>query len=241
MKIKTILYASLLCVTLGNISTVSAKEGWYAGFGIGKNNLELDTPVIDRVEGMAPLLPSDIENVSFNGFDDSGRLGLVLNAGYRLNSYVELNFDFTSTNADIRVGYDDISTSPGTKHFSDIEATSFYLTPGVNLIYPINDQFEIFAKLGISIILTDIELEESQQELVFEAQENVYSSSIKDWDISPTLGVGAKWNFGKNWSATLEYIMTDFKLQPVGSTEVAYSGIGYETQSILMGLRYNFD
>ncbi len=220
---------ALIAFTFGNAGAVSAKEGWYAGFGVGSNKIDLDTPNLDSIAGGAT-------NVDFNGFDDN-RGGYVLNGGYRLNANVALNFDFTSMLADLRVGYFDGTTD----YFNTLDINSYLLTPGVNLIYPINDKFDVYAKLGVSFILTDIDHSEKQTLAIPPNTVTVYSETIKDWDIAPTLGFGAQWNFGKNWAATFEYTITQFEINPVTSSDVDFNGTDYETQNILVGLRYNFD
>ncbi|GLT16532.1 hypothetical protein GCM10007938_03080 [Vibrio zhanjiangensis] len=230
----------LIALTLGTSSTLQANEGWYAGFGLGSNRIDLDTPFLDTLPGKTALLPSDITNTSFNGFDDD-RFGFVLNGGYRLNNYIALNFDFSATYTDLRVGYTDNTNAPGTNNFSELDITSYYLTPGAHFIYPINDKYEVYAKLGLSFILTEIEQKERSSPQIVDPTVNEYSSSIKDWDVAPTIGFGGQWNFGTHWAATFEYTITHFTLQPITSSDVQFKGIDYDTQNILVGMRYNFN
>lgn len=208
---------------IGSFSTLSANEGWYSGFGMGSNKIDLDSPTLNLISGNIPT------NVTTNGFDDDD-FGFALNGGYRMNEYVALNLDFSYTYTDARISYQELGVTNG----AELDFSSYYITPGVHLIYPINQDFEVYGKLGVSIILTDIDYEERTNNVA------TFSESIKDWDIAPTVGFGGQWNFGENWAATFEYTYTEFQIQPITTSDVNIDGIDYETQNILVGLRYNF-
>ena len=228
----TLFSVVLIASTLGNISTVNAKEGWYAGFGIGSSATDLDIPQITLEDGY------DYTIYNQEGFDDND-LGFAINGGYRLNDNLALNLDMSYTRGDARYNISDNEELIDYSNSMNID--SFYITPGVNLIYPINTDFEVYAKLGLSIVLTDAEYTQKTHEQTGLFTSTSTTETMKDWDITATMGFGGQWNFGENWAATFEYTFTQVHLQPYTNSGNDYSGIDMDTQNILVGLRYRFN
>ena len=92
-KLKILALAGLL---MGSLNTLSANEGWYAGFGMGTSQHDLKIPTI-IVDGTDELTIDGTD-----GFDDSD-FQFMFNGGYRLNDYVALNLDFSYTQIDAGV------------------------------------------------------------------------------------------------------------------------------------------
>ena len=230
--IKKLLNLALLSLIIGSLSNLSANEGWYAGFGMGtsKHDLKIPTIIVDGTDELT------IDRV--DGFDDSD-FQFMLNGGYRLNDYVALNLDFSYTQID--AGVSGITATDTVSESFKVD--SYYFTPGVHLIYPINSDFEVYGKLGLSIVLSDGTYEARRTPIGFGGPPGptiTYQETVKDWDIAPTIGFGGQWNFGENWAATFEYTYTEFTLQPTTNSRTDYSGTDLETQNFLFGLRYRF-
>jgi opacity protein-like surface antigen len=231
LKILKLITTVLFFTGIYSTNALSAEHGWYTGFGIASTKTDLATPRIDKAT-------AGTQNSS--GFDDDS-LAIAFNGGYRLNDHVALNIDFFYTKADMLVNYTSEEIGGTTDNSLEITADSYYLTPGVHAIYPINKSVEVYAKFGLSIILSDIENRERTllNPPPFTTTDDTVS--FKDWAIVPTYGIGGLWHFGTNWSAVAEYTLTDFDIIPVTSSTSSLEAIDYKMSYLLLGLRYNFN
>lgn len=232
MKYKLALF---LTVTFGLVNVSSAqtpntKEGWYLGVDLSVPTLDIDAPIIDE------LVPVDSRT---DTFEDS-TVKIAFNGGYQFSDYLAINMDLVFGQGKVVANYkEDDLTSVGL--FLDVN--SIYLTPSVHAIYPINENIDVYAKLGLSLILSNIKQE--QHRSAYDTAQNiniddVFISSTKDWDIAPTLGLGAQVSISNNWSVKAEFIMTNFEVEPISSPDYNYQGTDFSSSNFLLGVRYNF-
>lgn len=87
---------------------------------------------------------------------------------------------------------------------------------------PINEQFSLFAKAGLSANRVKVSWTEN----------GVFQASESESRTSPLLGVGAKFNFSKSWSVVAEY-------ENYGKT-LKIDGDHLKTHAFSIGARYSF-
>lgn len=232
MKFKLALFLTL-SVFAGQNTTAQAAEiqrGWYVGIDLSFPTLDVDVPIIDE------LVPDESRT---NTFDDS-TTKIAFNGGYRFTDYLSFNMDLVLGQGKVVANYHKDNFSSLAVY---LDVNSVYLTPSMHAIYPINESFDIYAKFGLSLILSNIKQE--QNSVVYDPIQgidvsDVFISSTKDWDIAPTLGVGFQFNATQNWSVKAEFIMTNFEVEPVSSPGYSYQGTDFSSTNFLLGVRYNF-
>ncbi len=131
-----------------------------------------------------------------------------------------------NNNFGIEGGYAHLGTldatfiSGGNRNDFKIKARSIYLAAVGTL--PINEQFALFAKAGLSANRVKVSWTEN----------GVFQGSGSESRTSPMFGLGAKYNFSKSWSVVAEY-------ENYGKT-LKSDGDHLKTHAFSLGARYSF-
>ncbi|MDF1879749.1 outer membrane beta-barrel protein [Sulfurimonas sp. MAG313] len=208
--------------------SLSAHEGWYIGASTGVDRVEMDRTFSGTLSATDTIITDETQ---------IDNLGLLVNAGYRLNDFIAFNLDYTSNKAQTQLYY---RTDTGDFNTSSFDAKSHYLIPSVHLIYPVTHTFNLYAKAGFAIVGST--WNSSDKEETFNATDGNFTVSTtsakgNDWSISPSFGLGGQWAFYEGWQATIEYLYTKSEFNPQEDTSV----LSYKNQSLLIGLRYLFN
>lgn len=176
-------------------------EGAYMGFNAGRTN----------------------QKVSVSGDEGSGSVkdnatGYKLYGGYEFNQY----FGVQGAYVDLGKGKIAYADADVQGNFSS-KVRSLYIAATASL--PINDQFAVFAKLGVSRNRVKIE------DAYTDAGVAGYISESETRTTS-LIGIGAAYNFSKKLAAVLEY--EDF------GKVVKDDGVNLKANLFSVGLRYKF-
>jgi opacity protein-like surface antigen len=127
------------------------------------------------------------------------------NLGYQFNQYLAIEGGYTQFNS-IKV------TAGALQSTQTIHGISLL----AKAIYPINDQFNVFAKAGA-------------MDLIFKNSSNVVgATNARRERIVPEFGVGTSYNVSSNVALTLQGITTLAAKHNVPATYAAYAGVSYK-------------
>ena len=169
-----------------SISTAHAEGSWYVGFGAGQSNFDIDTGALDSAAIDAGFGSSD------TSVRDDSDTAWKFFGGYRFNEnmavelgYVDLGEASTRT----------VTTGPNATIDADVDVSA--VTLAVLGIYPINESFEVFGKVGAYRW-------DSDGKAVTTAGGGA-SVSESDDGVDPMLGLGVSWNATENFAIRAEY------------------------------------
>lgn len=176
-------------------------EGAYVGFNAGRANQKLS---VSTDEGSGSVKDSST--------------GYKLYGGYEFNQYFGVQGGYVDLGkAKANVAEDDVQGNVSSK------VRSLYIAATATL--PLNEQFALFAKLGISQNRVKLAADYSEPGFSF-------SGSASRNRTAPLIGIGAAYSFSKNLAAVVEY--EDFG--KVGKGD----GLSFKANLFSVGLRYKF-
>ncbi|ROS01756.1 opacity protein-like surface antigen [Sinobacterium caligoides] len=214
------------------------KSGYYAGFGLSSFDMKQDI-LPSWWEG---ALDQDLKDqYTVNNFNTTsdGR-GFVFNGGYRFNNYIAFNLDVAHKRMDSTA---DLYRPETNEHYrGSFDVDTIYITPGVHLLYPVSQNIDVYAKLGVSIILSEWDADSNISGPNYDYTEIITETEHEggsDWQIAPTFGIGAEWKFGQNWAAHAEYSYTESTVE-LFEEDDGTSKVDFEDNTFVIGLRYHF-
>lgn len=188
MDVKLLASAGLvLGLTAGFIPLAAADPGWYVGLSGGQSRADTDAGELD----------STFRSLGFTSSStvDKTDTGWKLFAGYQFNpyfavegGYVDLGkFSFSTTVTAAPAGYTTGSLS------GNVKTKNGFLVDAVG-IWPATDKVSVFGKLGLYSIKTELSASGPSGSLT----ESSTDSNLH-W------GIGAGYDFNKNFGARLEW------------------------------------
>lgn len=176
-------------------------QGFYFSGGVGQSTVDISKGGLD--DELAFLLEDDLGLEILDGsssLDDSDT-ALGLTVGYKFSPYVAVEVAYLHLG---EASYKASGTvSDGLGQF-DINARITAKSKGPALsalgLWPINDAFDLYARLGVYFADTDIKATVSDG--VDSLSDGVSASSE-----NLLYGVGANWNINERWSLRLDYQM----------------------------------
>lgn len=171
-------------------------EGAYVGFNAGRSNQKV--------------------NLYNEGTYKDSATAYKLYGGYEFNRYFGVEGGYVNMG---KTKFPFIS-SIGTPGISDVKTNAFYVA--ATGIVPINEQFSVFGKLGMSRNSTKIR----------DVVASVVTSDYKQTRTTPLIGIGAAYQFSKNLAAVVEYENYGKVVKDVGGN--------VKTNLFSVGLRYKF-
>ncbi|BCM26048.1 outer membrane beta-barrel protein [Methyloradius palustris] len=176
--------ALLAVLSTLTIAPAYAADGFYAVGSVGWSKLDLDKGSID----------SQLVSAGVTGLNSSTDESDV---GYKL----QLGYQFTE-NLAIEGGYIDLGKTSYSASYTGGNANAEAKARGVNLsvvyIYPINNDFSVFGKIGI----IDARVKAS---VVATGPGGTASASASSTDVKPTIGFGATYNLNETVGIRAEY------------------------------------
>lgn len=164
--------------------------------------------------GRYGLSSSDVNAYNAVGFNvDRNSIAWSANVGYQFNPYIA-----------VEAGYMQLPyarfTVPGVSGHADLDTSAF--TVDAKGIYPINEQFDVFAKAGLAV---------ETQSLSGSTGPVVASHNHQ---VLPLFGLGVDYNINQNWAVGVQGIAT---LKSGGITNASYYPATY---TALAGVTYKF-
>ena len=164
--------------------------------------------------GRYGLTSSDVNAFNAAGFNvDRNSIAWSANVGYQFNPYIA-----------VEAGYMQLPyarfTVPGATGHADIDTSAF--TVDAKGIYPINEQFDVFAKAGLAV---------ETQSLSGSVGPVVTSNSHQ---VLPLFGLGVDYNINQNWAVGVQDVAT---LKRGNITSTSYYPATY---TALVGVTYKF-
>lgn len=152
--------------------------GFYLGLGYGSLSFERTVTAENHIAGITyeynPDLDLDYDTVMFQ-------------VGYKINQYMAVEYRYWKGMGDESIPA--LDRNFGGDGSADLSAYGFYAKP----MYPISDQFNIYALLGYSVATYDVDYGDLND-----------GSTDKD---GFSWGVGAGFAFNQNVSVTLDYVV----------------------------------
>ncbi|MBL8483330.1 MAG: outer membrane beta-barrel protein [Rhodocyclaceae bacterium] len=203
----------LAAAGIAALSVAAAQAGdFYVLGAAGRSTLDLDKSRID-----AELVNAGAANLSSSG--DKHDTGYKLQLGYQFSPYLA-----------VEGGYIDLGRADYTARFTGGNLDAHVKAQGWNIeavgIWPINDQFNLFAKLGAIVARVKVDGNVSGGGITLQAADKVTRTR-------PTWGIGAGYAFNKNLALRLEYEWFD----KLGDTERTTQ---FDARLISLGLAYKF-
>ncbi|WP_158610216.1 outer membrane beta-barrel protein [Herminiimonas sp. KBW02] len=193
--------------------------------GVAVIGAALMAPLLAQAEGAYVGFNAGRANQKLNVSSDDGRDVLKENStGYKLYGGYEFNRYFG-----VQGGYIDLGKGNVTYVDDDVQGNlrskvrSFYIAATASL--PINDQFAVFAKLGVSrnrVKVVDTYTDAGVAGHISESETRT----------TPLIGIGAAYNFSRDLAAVVEY--EDF------GKVAKDDGINLKANLFSVGLRYKF-
>lgn len=186
MKIKTIIKCLVSTSVLSACVVNAGQTGVYFGGQVGQMRVQSDSQGADSVnEFIGTVTPITVSPMKKTGM--AGRLFL----GYQISKYAAIETGYTR--------FSSIDFEPQTSFFVNPSVSSSVLDIAGKAIFPIQDQFEVYAKAGAAYTMIKASYFKPTV-TVSGGAVTVKGSSERDNKMRPEFGIGATYYFNPNWS-----------------------------------------
>lgn len=193
----------------------AAENGAYVYAGLGYT--KADTDVQQGInEFSAYAVPG-----TFSSHLDDNDVGMKLAAGYRFNDYFALEGSYSYLGK-TKFGFSGVEgvSGYGLSVAAEASMTAHVMAVDAVGIYPVNDQFEVFAKAGLGLSYVSTEMGAIVLDNRYVGAANDSDSDVR---VFPKIGVGVEWQLDSQWAIRAEYErLFDVSKETEGSFEADY-------------------